>query len=33
MRSNDGIMIHKYHEGTPQKINFSTEIGKLLGVL
>lgn len=33
MRSNDGIMIHKYYEGTPQIINLSTEIGILLGVV
>lgn len=33
MRSNDGIMIHKYYEGTPQIINLSTEIGRLLGVV
>lgn len=33
MRSNDGIMIHKYYEGTPQIINLSTEIGRLLGIV
>ncbi len=33
MRSNDGIMIHKYYEGTPKIINLSTEIGRLLGVI
>ena len=33
MRSNDGIMIHKYYEGTPQIINLSIEIGRLLGVV
>jgi Fic family protein len=33
MRSSDGIMIHKYYEGTPQIINLSTEIGRLLGVV
>lgn len=33
MRSNDGIMIHKYYEGTPLIINLSTEIGRLLGVV
>lgn len=33
MRSNDGIMIYKYYEGTPQIINLSTEIGRLLGVV
>ena len=33
MRSNDGIMLHKYYEGTPQIINLSTEIGRLLGVV
>lgn len=33
MRSNDGIMIHKYYEGTPRIINSSTEIGRLLGVI
>ena len=33
MRSKDGIMIHKYYEGTPQIINLSTEIGRLLGVV
>ena len=33
MRSNDGIMIHKYYEGTPQIINLSTDIGRLLGVV
>ncbi|MBK6623300.1 MAG: hypothetical protein IPG32_21440 [Saprospirales bacterium] len=26
-------MIHKYYEGTPQIINLSTEIGRLLGVV
>ena len=31
MPSNDGIMIHKYYEGTTKIINLSTEIGKLLG--
>ncbi len=31
MPSNDGIMIHKYYEGTPKIINLSTEIGRLLG--
>lgn len=33
MRSNDGIMIHKYYEGTPKIINLSTEIGRLLGIV
>lgn len=33
MRSNDGIVIHKYYEGTPQIINLSTEVGRLLGVV
>ena len=33
MRSNDGIMLHKYYEGTPRIINLSTEIGRLLGVV
>lgn len=33
MPSNDGIMIHKYYEGTPKIINLSTEIGRLLGVV
>lgn len=33
MRSNDGIMIHKYYEGTSQIINLSTEIGRLLGIV
>lgn len=33
MRSNDGIMINKYYEGTPKIINLSTEIGKLLGIV
>ena len=33
MRSNDGIMIHKYYEGTPQIINLSIEIGRLLGIV
>ncbi len=33
MRSNDGIMIHKYYEGTPKIINLSTDIGRLLGVV
>lgn len=33
MRSNDGIMLNKYYEGTPQIINLSTEIGRLLGVI
>lgn len=33
MRSSDGIMIHKYYEGTPQIINLSTEIGRLLGIV
>ena len=33
MRSNDGILIHKYYEGTPLIINLSTEIGRLLGVV
>ena len=33
MPSNDGIMIHKYYEGTPLIINLSTEIGRLLGVV
>jgi Fic family protein len=31
MRSKDGIMLHRYYEGTPQIINLSTEIGRLLG--
>ncbi|MBL7826284.1 MAG: hypothetical protein JNJ57_06600 [Saprospiraceae bacterium] len=26
-------MIHKYYEGTPEIINLSTEIGRLLGVV
>jgi Fic family protein len=26
-------MIHKYYEGTPQIINLSTEVGRLLGVV
>ncbi len=33
MRSNDGIMIQKFYEGTPLIINRSTEIGKLLGIV
>ena len=33
MRSNDGIMINKYYEGTAKIINLSTEIGKLLGIV
>lgn len=33
MPSNDGIMIYKYYEGTPQIINLSTEVGRLLGVV
>lgn len=33
MPSNNGIMIHKYYEGTPKIINLSTEIGRLLGVV
>ena len=33
MPSNDGIMIYKYYEGTPQIINLSTEIGRLLGIV
>ena len=33
MRSNDGIMVHKYYEGTPLIINLSTDIGKLLGIV
>lgn len=33
MRSNDGIMIRKYYEGTPKIINESTEIGRLLGII
>jgi Fic family protein len=33
MASFDAIMIHKYYEGTPQIINLSTEIGRLLGVV
>lgn len=33
MRSNDGIMIHKYYEGTPRIINLSTDVGTLLGVV
>lgn len=33
MRSNDGIMIYKYYEGTPRIINLSTDIGTLLGVV
>jgi Fic family protein len=33
MPSNDGIMVYKYYEGTPQIINLATEIGRLLGVV
>jgi Fic family protein len=33
MRSKDGIMVQKYYEGTPQIINLSTEIGRLLGIV
>ena len=33
MRSKDGIMIYKYYDGTPQIINLSIEIGRLLGVV
>jgi Fic family protein len=33
MPSFDGIMINKYYEGTPQIINLSAEIGRLLGVV
>ena len=33
MRSNDGIMIQKYYEGTSRIINLSIEIGKLLGIV
>ena len=33
MRSNDGIMVQKYYEGTSLIINLSTDIGKLLGTI
>ncbi|HPI07012.1 MAG TPA: Fic family protein [Saprospiraceae bacterium] len=33
MPSYDGIMTHKYYEGTSLIINLSTEIGRLLGVI
>jgi len=33
MPSNDGIMMHKYYEGTPQIINLVAEIGRLLGIV
>lgn len=33
MRSNDGIMVNKYYEGTSKIISLSTEIGKLLGIV
>ena len=33
MLSYDGIMKHKYFEGTSQIINLSSEIGKLLGIV
>lgn len=33
MRSNDGIMLQKYYDGTPGIINLSTQIGKLLGII
>ena len=33
MPSYDGIMKHKYYDGTSQIINLSSEIGKLLGIV
>lgn len=33
MRSNDGIMMQKYYEGTSKIINLSIEIGKLIGIV
>jgi Fic family protein len=33
MPSNDRIMIQKFYEGTPQIVNLSIEIGKLLGIV
>lgn len=33
MRSNDGIMIQKYYEGTSKIINLSIEVGKLIGIV
>lgn len=33
MRSNDGIMIQKYYEGTAKIINLSIEVGKLIGIV
>jgi Fic family protein len=33
MRSNDGIMVQKYYEGTAKIINLSVEIGKLIGIV
>ncbi len=33
MLPNDAIMIRKYYDGTPEIVNLSTEIGKLLGVV
>ncbi len=33
MRSYDGIMLHKYYEGTSEIINLSAEIGRYLGIV
>lgn len=33
MPSNDRIMIQRFYEGTPQIVNLSIEIGKLLGIV
>jgi len=33
MRSNDGIMVQKYYEGTSKVINLSIEVGKLIGIV
>lgn len=33
MRSNDGIMIRRYYEGTSKIINLSIEVGKLIGIV
>ena len=33
MRSNDGIVIQKYYEGTAKIINLSIEVGMLIGIV
>lgn len=33
MRSNDGIMVQKYYEGTPKIISLSVEVGRLIGIV